>query len=270
MQGHLNEVYSEEGFAIYIGSAANAANTKILKDANIRYILNVSDRVRFRRVVDGPPIIMYHVPLSDYGDTPLSSVLDECFAVINEARDTKGNVLVHCQGGVNRSPTVVIAFLVMVLKWTLKQAWDHVKERRTVASPHEKYMQQLIELEKELYGEVTVDFAEYQSTSLQANLRRIRHQYQTTQLPFQEGQVTNTDEAASLCISSSSPSPSSTLISTTTSTGSTTNNNHSSSDSSELTNITEVTEITAQITSQTSPQQYFPHHLPQLNLECIS
>lgn len=50
---------------------------------NTRYILNVSERVRFKRVVDGPPIIMYHVPLSDYGDTPLSSVLEECFAVIS-------------------------------------------------------------------------------------------------------------------------------------------------------------------------------------------
>jgi len=166
---------SEEGFAIYIGSAANAANSKALNDAGVKYILNVSERVRFRRM-DGLQITMYHAPLSDYGDTPLSSVLEECFAVINEARG-QGNILVHCQGGVNRSPTIVIAYLMAQLNWSLKKAWDLVKERRSIASPHEKYMYQLIEFEKELFGNTTIDYNEYQSNSIQASLRRIQKQF---------------------------------------------------------------------------------------------
>lgn len=128
-----------------------------------------------------------------------------------------------------------------------------------MAAPHEKYMQQLIEIEKEVFGETTVDFNEYQATSLQASLRRIRDQYQTTQVPCQEGQTTNTDASSCTCLSST-PSFSSTLHSTTTSTSN--SNNHSSSS-----NSAEITEI---ITTQTSSQQYFPHSLPQLNLECIS
>jgi len=107
-----------------------------------------------------------------------------------------------------------------------------------MASPHEKYMQQLIEIEKELYGETTIDFHQYQSTSIQANLRRIRQQHQTTQQPFQEGHAAVTNVSASICLSSTSSSD--------------TNGSHSA-------------EITAQMT-QTSAQQY----LPQFNLKCTS
>jgi atypical dual specificity phosphatase len=301
LQGPLNEVYSEEGFAIYIGSAANAANTKALKEANIRYILNVSDRVRFKRM-DGPPVVMYQVPLSDFGDTPLSSVLEECFDVINEAREAKGNVLVHCQGGVNRSPTVVIAFLMHVIGWNLKRAWEHVKEKRPAASPHEKYMQQLIDIERELFdGVTTVDFAEYSSVSLQASLRRIRQQQvQSTQLPFQDsqgtisengngvGHATSASSATTLLTTTSASSLTSLNGNNVTSTAeivsssSITNNNINSNNTNISNNnniTTTTTSTTAEIKQITSDKQqsnnsnnfnHFSHHLPQLNLECIS
>ena len=40
----------------------------------------------------------------------------------------KEKVLVHCQMGSNRSPTVVIAYLVKVEGWPLRQALLHVKK----------------------------------------------------------------------------------------------------------------------------------------------
>ncbi len=49
---------------------------------NLRYVLNVSERIRFKRVGDGPTIVHYHVPLSDYGDTQLTTMLDDCFYFI--------------------------------------------------------------------------------------------------------------------------------------------------------------------------------------------
>jgi protein-tyrosine phosphatase len=175
-------VFSEEGFAIFIGSAAHAANSKVLAQYNIKYVLNVSDRIRFKRVDDGLSVVQYHVPLSDYGDSPLHSVLDECFSIINEARANHCNILVHCQRGVNRSPTIVIAYLMHTYNWSLKKAWEHVREKRTMASPHEHYMQQLIDYEIELFGHSTLDFEEYSQNSIQAQLRKIRLQYsqQTT------------------------------------------------------------------------------------------
>jgi len=176
-QSRPDEVFSEEGFSVFIGSAAHAANNKVLVQYNITYVLNVSERIRFKRVSDGPSVVQYHVPLSDYGDSPLRSVLDECFSIINEARSNRCNILVHCQRGVNRSPTIVIAYLMYTFHWGLKKAWEHVKESRSMASPHEHYMQQLIDCEIELFGRSTIDFKDYEQNSIQGQLRKIRLQY---------------------------------------------------------------------------------------------
>jgi len=146
---------------------------QFLKSA-IYNILNVSDRVRFRRFVDGHVISYNHVPISDYGDTHITCVMHECFAVIDEARAAGKNILVHCQGGVNRSPTIVIAYLLYNFRWDLQTCLDYVRERHSMTSPHELYMKQLIECEMQLLGKITVDICEYSRTSIQGQLRNLR------------------------------------------------------------------------------------------------
>jgi len=190
----LDEVYSEDGFSIFCGNARSAASPKLLQDHNIRSVLNVSEQIRFRRVPEGTQkILYYYYPLSDYGDTLLSEVMEECFLPLDEARQHKFNILVHCQGGVNRSPTIVIAYLMTRLRWSLKKAFDYVHERRPVMSPHELYIKQLITLEELLFHNTTMSFEEYSQTSLQAQLRNIRAQLEKTELQ-QENIDTNKQE----------------------------------------------------------------------------
>ena len=50
--------------------------------------------------------------------------------------------------------------------------------RRSVMSPHELYIKQLIEYEKNLLGKTTMNFEEYSQISLQAQLRNLRLQLQ--------------------------------------------------------------------------------------------
>jgi len=174
----IDIIQSEDGFSILLGSAAGAGNTRLLEENKIRYILNVSDRVRFRRIADKDSEIKIHfVPISDFGDTELGEVLEECFAIIDEARNSKQNILVHCQGGVNRSPTVVIAYLMIRLNRTLKESYQTVKESRSQISPHELYMKQLLECEQRLFGMNTINYEDYCKNSLQAQLRDIRERF---------------------------------------------------------------------------------------------
>ncbi|KAH3698733.1 hypothetical protein Pelo_19873 [Pelomyxa schiedti] len=51
-------------------------------------------------------------PLCDKGSDDLNTKLPTCLHFIDEARNTHGKVLVHCNLGVNRSATVVIAYLI--------------------------------------------------------------------------------------------------------------------------------------------------------------
>lgn len=100
------------------------------------------------------------VPLSDYGTTDLlapgTTHLAQCCAAIEAARELAGGsgggggILVHCSQGVNRSPTIVIAYLMMQLGWPLRKAFLHVQAARPQISPHELYFAQLQALELRL------------------------------------------------------------------------------------------------------------------------
>jgi hypothetical protein len=120
-----------------------------------------------------------HVPISDFGDTELEaeSILSRCHAFISHAKQqfelyaahhsangassasatpssnstasalvpaAPGCVLIHCSMGVNRSPTVVLSWLIACEKMTLKAAYSLVKELRPRMAPHEKYMEQVL------------------------------------------------------------------------------------------------------------------------------
>eukprot|EP01111_Echinosteliopsis_oligospora_P009065 TRINITY_DN2589_c0_g1_i1.p1 TRINITY_DN2589_c0_g1~~TRINITY_DN2589_c0_g1_i1.p1 ORF type:complete len:209 (+),score=28.63 TRINITY_DN2589_c0_g1_i1:119-745(+) len=166
------EIYREEGFVLYLGTAAHAGNSDVLIDYQIGYILNLSERVRFKRM-QGVDTEFLHMPMSDYGDSSLLEVFEDTFPFIDSARANKRNILIHCSKGVNRSPTLVIAYLMSHMNLSLNAAYELVKSRRSIISPHEKYMEQLAVYEMQLFGKITLDVEEYSKTSVQAVLRRL-------------------------------------------------------------------------------------------------
>lgn len=62
------------------------------------------------------------------------------------------SVLVHCAGGVSRSATIVIAYVLQACGMTLAEAFDHVRQSRPVIGPNAGFMSQLLDLELRLYG----------------------------------------------------------------------------------------------------------------------
>lgn len=59
-------------------------------------------------------------------------------------------------GGVNRSATIVLAYLMAREQWRLRQAYYWVKTRRKQISPHEGYWKQLQTLEMKLFGSLSL------------------------------------------------------------------------------------------------------------------
>lgn len=73
--------------------------------------------------------------------------------------------LIHCWGGVSRSSSIVIAYLMQKNKWNLKTSYEFVKNRRAI-EPNEGFAKQLIEFETELGMESSMhlnDFEFYDS-----------------------------------------------------------------------------------------------------------
>lgn len=153
---------------LYIGSAANAANRTELISLGITHILNVKESY-FASTPSGFEFL--HVAMSDYGNQNIKEVLPSCFEFIQSAKSKDGKILVHCRGGVNRSATVVLAWMMHGEKMILKDAWHLLRSKRSVVSPHEQYIAQLKDYEQELFGSVTLT-PEDTGLSAQARMRQ--------------------------------------------------------------------------------------------------
>jgi len=72
---------------------------------------------------------------------------------ITQAISENGKVLIHCVAGINRSPTMTVAYLMKEKNMELKIAFEHVRERRRIVDPLPDNITQLISFEKKLRGD---------------------------------------------------------------------------------------------------------------------
>ena len=155
---------------LFIGSSKAAWQAELLRQAGISHILNVMESARF---LGDAEFVRVHLPLSDYGDGDLLSVARRAGTIIEEVRERDERLLLHCGRGQNRSPSVATAYLMLHHGLTLRAAMAHVRQRRPQFAPHEGYLRQLSELERELYGTSTLDESE-EPLSIQAIIKRIK------------------------------------------------------------------------------------------------
>ena len=96
------------------------------------------------------------VPFADSNEEAVTSALIlEIFplAVANISSVVEGSprnrILVHCEAGISRSSTLVIAWLMRTPPYcTLRAAYDLVKQRKKNIAPNDGFFQKLIELEQ--------------------------------------------------------------------------------------------------------------------------
>lgn len=76
---------------------------------------------------------------SDKDIARFSSVLPETRLFIHTALKI-GSVLVHCRGGISRSPAIVVDFLSRETEMTAAEALDHVKSKRDCVEPRKGFL----------------------------------------------------------------------------------------------------------------------------------
>ncbi|GFO45685.1 dual specificity protein phosphatase [Plakobranchus ocellatus] len=126
---------------LYLGGVMAALNERDLQAKSITHVLSVDEkplpdvltsRLNYR-----------HVFALDLYDFDLLSVFPESISYIDQARESGGRVLVHCQAGISRSSAVVIAYLMYKLNMTKQKAVEYVSSIRHFIKPNDGFQEQL-------------------------------------------------------------------------------------------------------------------------------
>ncbi|XP_029984087.1 dual specificity protein phosphatase 10-like [Sphaeramia orbicularis] len=139
---------------LYLGNEHDAQDINLLQRLNIGYILNVTTHLPLYHYDTGL-FIYKRLPATDSNKQNLRQYFEEAFEFIEEAQQAGMGLLIHCQAGVSRSATIVIAYLMKHTWMTMTDAYKFVKTRRPIISPNLNFMGQLLEFEEDLNNGIT-------------------------------------------------------------------------------------------------------------------
>ncbi len=130
---------------LYLGSANNANNESEILHLRIDHIVNMAEEVECH------DRIKEHIPTENYlklgiGDTIYDNIfplLEESLSFIDKVKEKNGKVLVHCNMGISRSSTIVIAYLMKYYKLKYEDCYAWVRQWRSFANPNRAFVQQL-------------------------------------------------------------------------------------------------------------------------------
>ena len=134
---------------LYLGSYRNACDKQEIKDIGINYVLNCAVEC----LESFPAGVKYcHLKLNDMPSFKLIPHLEKATSFINQAQLNNGVILVHCQLGISRSTSCVIAYMIKYMGYTAMNALDFIKKKRPQVMPNFGFLQQLMIYEKNHMG----------------------------------------------------------------------------------------------------------------------
>eukprot|EP00639_Heterosigma_akashiwo_P014405 CAMPEP_0206374734 /NCGR_PEP_ID=MMETSP0294-20121207/8480_1 /ASSEMBLY_ACC=CAM_ASM_000327 /TAXON_ID=39354 /ORGANISM="Heterosigma akashiwo, Strain CCMP2393" /LENGTH=575 /DNA_ID=CAMNT_0053822559 /DNA_START=409 /DNA_END=2132 /DNA_ORIENTATION=- len=181
MQAHLLRSIQEKGADVqdrlaegniilpnlFLGSWNTSRNSLFLKGNGIKRVLTVGPRM--------PPSFPeeYVYKVLDIRDDPQDDLpFQEAFAYIDAGR-REGGVLVHCEGGISRSASICIAYVMKETQVGVKDALSHVRRCRPFVSPNPGFLAQLECLPLQQLQSERVEVKESSSASLLASASEI-------------------------------------------------------------------------------------------------
>ena len=130
---------------IYLGAEYGTKSLATLKSCGITHILSV---IKYMNTNPHKEEMEHHnIPINDFPSENISQYFEESYEYI---KSVKGNILIHCQAGVSRSATIVIAFLMKEKGISFETAINLVRTKREIISPNFGFRQQLIKYQQEL------------------------------------------------------------------------------------------------------------------------
>ncbi len=150
--------YSLINNGIFIGNLSSVISTTksndILEERGIKVVISALTEEEYEENMiaeqDFPSIEWHRLVIDDNPKEPISKHFYTVHNIISNAIADKKNVIVHCAAGMSRSPTLVLAYLMIENKWCFEEAYNHIKAKRPYINPNIGFIKQLKELEYSL------------------------------------------------------------------------------------------------------------------------
>ncbi|GBB90551.1 hypothetical protein RclHR1_17540004 [Rhizophagus clarus] len=141
-KAYLENMFASEIIPrLHLGTQMAANDKAWLEDHRITHILTVAEGIN----PTYPESYMYKViSVRDYNSQNLITHFDATHKFIQMTlQEENNNILVHCQAGISRSPTVIIAYIMKTQKMSYDDAFNLVQSKRPAICPNLGFRQQL-------------------------------------------------------------------------------------------------------------------------------
>ena len=122
---------------IYLGNIKGLSEKEYLKTEKIKSILSLTKETP--KVDDELNINQKILPIDDLYSENIIKYFKECIEFI----DNNGKIFIHCECGVSRSATIVIAYLMWKTHSTFEAVYSFVKKTRPEIDPNNGFRRQL-------------------------------------------------------------------------------------------------------------------------------
>lgn len=145
-----------------------AIQQSILRDHNITYVVKcIGGSVRASCDTVKEQLVY---PMDDRGCSDILEILEEATPELNhiyeKCKADKECMVFHCSAGINRSATLLIAWMMARFNMNLKDAYTVVSKGRPKVCIHDDYMVQLREYDYKLNGTYSTQENELVVTSM--------------------------------------------------------------------------------------------------------
>jgi len=147
---------------LFVGCQRDATNRANMESLGITHVLVVGEELREHFATDSS-LTYKKLNMRDSVDEPLDQFFGEACEFLDGVRRQPGaRVLVHCFAGRSRSVSITIFFL-LYLNYTLRAAFELLRERRIGIAPNAGFMRTLAQYEQKRHGfstrdEIQLDF----------------------------------------------------------------------------------------------------------------
>lgn len=140
-----NEIVSD---FLFLGAYIHAYVPKLLESLGITKIVNVTPEPHENHILE--KFGDYQIQISDHQTMDIKQHFASAVEYIKECKKNGEKVFVHCQKGISRSASIVLAYLVAGEELTLQEAYSITKQARKFIKPNKGFAIQLGQYEMEL------------------------------------------------------------------------------------------------------------------------